>query len=347
MAIIVITATLAAITSPAAAGDFTDVEPGSFYEDAVDWLAAEDITTGTSPTTYSPADIVTRAQMAVFLWRLMHEPSDQVAHDFTDISPGTYFAKAVAWLVFAGVTTGTSQTTYSPDDPVTRAQMAAFLWRLAGRPDVPIDHGFADVPEVAYYAVAVAWLKKQGITTGTSSSSYSPDALVTRAQMAAFLHRLATMSDWERPDPTGPSDPGDWPEFFDPGEKGKYVPYTTTQFVDLGWNVNIPAEQDVHVSRSGPSPGSWVIAPENACLVQDAGTRGIISDADTTPDSTFELVWESQPWFNARLTIEVGGFRHQGVATVIVDAQREIAVFRAEMDGHVYTGAVDCIHVVA
>ena len=347
LAIAVVVGGLAPFAAPAGAAGFGDVPPGSFYADAVDWLAEEEITTGTSPTTYSPGDPVTRGQMAVFLWRLMHEPSDRVVHSFNDVPPGAFYADAVAWLVAAGVTTGTSPTSFSPNDPVTRGQMAAFLWRLAGRPDAPIDHGFLDVADETYYAVPVAWLKAQGITTGTGATSYSPNAIVTRGQMAAFLHRLATDSDWERPAPPIVSDPGEWPEFPDAGPIGAFVPYTTAQFIAEGWNVNIPPEQDVHITRVGPNPATWTVTPgEGDCIVQDAGARGLIVDAFQEDERTFELYWEAQVDLRARLRIEHTGISHTAWASVIVDAERDIAVFRAEIDGYVYVGAVDCARFV-
>ncbi|MEQ8843108.1 MAG: S-layer homology domain-containing protein [Acidimicrobiales bacterium] len=178
---------------------FTDVPPGAFYSEGVAFLKAEGITTGTSPTTYSPDDVVTRGQMAAFLHRLAGTPGGSPAHGFSDVPGGTFYADAVAWLKAEGITTGTTASTYSPNDVVTRGQMAAFLHRLAGSPDDNPGHGFSDVPANAFYRDAVAWLKDQGITTGTSASTYSPNDVVTRGQMAAFLYRMATDSDWTYP----------------------------------------------------------------------------------------------------------------------------------------------------
>ena len=115
---------------------FTDVPPGQFYSVAVAWLVEQEITTGTSPITFSPSDPVTRGQMAAFLWRYAGEPDpDSLDTPFTDVPPGQFYSVAVAWLVEQEITTGTSPITFSPDDPVTRGQMAAFLWRLAGEGD--------------------------------------------------------------------------------------------------------------------------------------------------------------------------------------------------------------------
>jgi hypothetical protein len=173
--------------------EFFDVPVGRFYTDAVTWLASEDITTGTSPTTFSPDDPVTRAQMATFLWRYDGEPEPASPDTpFTDVIAGTFYAEAVAWLAEAKITTGTSPTTYSPGDPVTRAQMATFLWRYSGEPEpLSLDSNFTDVIAGSFYEKAVAWLVEQKITTGTTPTTYSPEDPVTRAQMATFLWRLA------------------------------------------------------------------------------------------------------------------------------------------------------------
>ncbi|MEZ5246594.1 MAG: S-layer homology domain-containing protein [Acidimicrobiales bacterium] len=196
------TVRLARFTGSSTAGPiagFTDVPAGAFYTDAVVWLKTEGITTGTSATTYSPNDVVTRAQMAAFLHRLAGSPTGSPASGFSDVPAGAFYSDAVAWLKAEGITTGTSASTYSPNDVVTRAQMAAFLHRLAGSPGGNPSSGFGDVPGDAFYAEGVRWLKDQGITTGTSASTYSPNDVVTRAQMAAFLYRMATDSDWEYP----------------------------------------------------------------------------------------------------------------------------------------------------
>jgi len=115
------------------ANGFVDVPTGFFYSNAIDWLATSGITTGTSATTFSPEEPVTRAQMAAFLWRLEGKPSAPVA-TFSDVRGDRYYAPAVDWLFDRGITTGTSAGKFSPDEVVTRGQMATFLWRLAGSP---------------------------------------------------------------------------------------------------------------------------------------------------------------------------------------------------------------------
>ena len=115
-----------------------------------------------------------------------------VISPFTDVGEDKYYYDSVLWAYEQGITGGTSSTTFSPDDPCTRAQMATFLWRTAGSPDpVGAPHPFTDVPADAYYAKAVQWAYENGITGGTSATTYSPDESCTRGQMATFLWRNA------------------------------------------------------------------------------------------------------------------------------------------------------------
>ena len=110
---------------------------------------------------------------------------------FTDISKNDYFYDAVLWAVEEGITSGTSDTTFSPNVSCTRAQMVTFLWRVSGFPKASITNPFTDVSADAYYYDAVLWAVEQGITGGTGDGKFSPDAPCTRAQMATFLWRAA------------------------------------------------------------------------------------------------------------------------------------------------------------
>jgi hypothetical protein len=178
----------ASCTAPAPHG-LTDVPVGSYYDIAVGWLLEAGITQGTSPDKFSPSGKVTRAPMALFLWRAAGEPAPTGAHGFTDIPPNSSYETAVTWLIEQHITSGTGPGKYSPSNPVTRAQMATFLWRAAGEPAPMGAHGFTDIPPNSYYETAVTWLIEQHITSGTSPGKYSPSNPVTRAQMATFLWR--------------------------------------------------------------------------------------------------------------------------------------------------------------
>ncbi len=113
------------------------------------------------------------------------------APSFTDVQSGTYYYDAVQWAVDQSITAGTTATTFSPDVSCTRAQIVTFLWRAAGSPKVNGNNPFADVQPSAYYYDAVLWAIEQGITAGTTSTTFSPDDTCTRAQAVTFLYRAA------------------------------------------------------------------------------------------------------------------------------------------------------------
>ena len=182
--------TVSATFKAAPVHSFTDVKPADYYYDAVLWAAANGVTNGITATTFGPELAVSRAQMVTFLWRAHGSPKATGANPFTDVSTSDYYYDAVLWAVANGVTKGTSSTTFSPDAAVTRAQAVTFQWRAAGS-DTVSGSSFGDVAADAYYVNAVTWAVANGITNGTSSTTFSPDAVVTRAQAVAFLYRAA------------------------------------------------------------------------------------------------------------------------------------------------------------
>ena len=171
-------------------GVFVDVATGSYYEDAVDWAVENGITKGTDDTHFSPDGICTRAQAVTFLWRAAGSPKPETrAMPFTDVPVGSYYYDAVLWAVENGITKGTSDTTFSPNMTCSRAQIVAFLWRSEKSPAAGTANPFADVKSTAYYADAVLWAVKENITKGTTSTTFSPNADCTRAQIVTFLWR--------------------------------------------------------------------------------------------------------------------------------------------------------------
>ena len=171
-------------------GVFVDVATGSYYEDAVDWAVENGITTGVSANRFDPNGVCTRAQAVTFLWRAAGSPAPRSrTMPFTDVPAGSYYYDAVLWAVENGITKGTSETRFSPDDTCTRAQIVAFLWRSEKSPAAGTANPFADVKSTAYYAGAVLWAVKENITKGTTSTTFSPNADCTRAQIVTFLWR--------------------------------------------------------------------------------------------------------------------------------------------------------------
>ena len=171
-------------------GVFVDVATGSYYEDAVDWAVENGITTGVSANRFDPNGVCTRAQAVTFLWRAAGSPAPRSrTMPFTDVPAGNYYYDAVLWAVENGITKGTSDTTFSPNMTCTRAQIVAFLWRSEKAPAAGSRNPFADVKSSAYYADAVLWALREDITKGTTSTTFSPDADCTRAQIVTFLWR--------------------------------------------------------------------------------------------------------------------------------------------------------------
>lgn len=169
---------------------FTDVKESDYYYDAVAWALEMGITDGTSDTTFSPNASCTRAQMVTFLWRAAGSPEPSgKTNPFADVDETAYYFKALLWAVENGITDGTSATTFSPDMTCTRGQMAAFLYRNAKTPAVTGSASFTDVTDGDYFSDAVVWAAQEGITVGTSDTTFSPAADCTRGQMVTFLYR--------------------------------------------------------------------------------------------------------------------------------------------------------------
>ncbi len=191
-------------TCPSTPAPFTDVPDSSFARTDIDCIWGLGITTGTSATTYSPANPVTREQMASFLartWRSLAGTCPTTPAPFTDV-PASSFARTDIDCIYAlGITTGTSATTYSPADPVTREQMAAFLarlWRARGGTCPTTPAPFTDVAAASFARSDIDCIYGLGITTGTSATTYSPANPVTREQMASFIART-----WRKATQTG------------------------------------------------------------------------------------------------------------------------------------------------
>ncbi|MEZ5244551.1 MAG: PQQ-dependent sugar dehydrogenase [Acidimicrobiales bacterium] len=226
---------------------FTDVAPGRFYSNAVGWAALNEITTGTSASSFSPDALVTRAQFATFLWRMVCEPTASGAAPFQDVVTPSFYEAAVDWLWSEGLTTGRTPTAYAPNGSLTRAEFATFLFRLAGEPAGAPTSGFGDVVDGSFYEAAVDWLKWRGLTTGTTPTTYDPDRSITRAEAVTFLYRLNLLAD-------GIIDPADLDLGFDTVLSG----------------LSVPVAAAVH-----PIDGSMYIAEQGGTLLRVPGKSGV------------------------------------------------------------------------
>ncbi len=167
---------------------FADVATDAYYYDAVKWAVEKGITNGVSETLFGPDQACTRAQIVTFLWRAAGSPEPKSGSSFADVAADAYYAKAVAWAVENGITKGTSETTFHPDETCTRAQGVTFLYRALGKL-AAAQAGFTDVAADSYYADAVNWAAENGVTNGISETLFGPDGSCTRAQIVTFLYR--------------------------------------------------------------------------------------------------------------------------------------------------------------
>ena len=177
----------------AAAAGFQDVPSGAYYHDAVDWALNHDpqITKGTSDTAFSPNSTCKRCEVVTFLWRAFGAKKAEGKSPFTDVKTTDYYYDAAVWAFTEGITTGKTATTFGPNDPCTREQVATFLWRACGEPAEYLQVSpFADVQSKEHYSFTpVLWAYENGVTTGKTVNTFAPADPCTRAQIVTFLYR--------------------------------------------------------------------------------------------------------------------------------------------------------------
>ncbi len=167
---------------------FADVTASDYFYDAVLWAAENGITKGVDDLHFAPNNTCTRAQIVTFLWRAAGSPEPKSVSSFTDVASDSYYAKAVAWAVENGITNGTGDGVFSPDEVCTRAQSVTFLARALGGKAVA-STSFSDVPADSWYAGAVAWAAENGVTEGIGGGLFGSGNNCTRGQIVTFLFR--------------------------------------------------------------------------------------------------------------------------------------------------------------
>ncbi len=165
---------------------FADVSSDAFYADAVSWAVTKGVTKGTADTTFSPNATCQRAQIITFLWHASGSPEPKNSvNPFTDVNESNYYYKACVWAYEQGITSGAN---FAPNDACTRAMAVEFMWKQAGSTPASCT-AFTDVSANASYATAVAWAVEKGVTSGTSTTTFSPANTCTRGQIVSFLYR--------------------------------------------------------------------------------------------------------------------------------------------------------------
>ena len=177
--------------------NFSDVKQSSYCYDAVTWAAKNGITGGTDSTHFNPNGMTTRGQAVTFMWRAAGYPEpENYNNSFTDVEWGKYYYYAVLWASEYGITQGTSATTFSPEEPVTRGQIATFLWRYASQPASAGSSPFTDVSAGSYCNDAVIWAYENGITSGVDETHFGPGTTCSRGQIVTFMNRAKTLLDF-------------------------------------------------------------------------------------------------------------------------------------------------------
>nr|WP_308506464.1 flavodoxin [uncultured Agathobaculum sp.] len=179
---------------------YTDVDAGAWYADAVSYVTDNGLMGGTSSTAFSPEDAMTRAMLATVLYRAADTPAVTGTDNFTDTADGTWYADAVLWASRQGLVTGYGDGTFGTDDPVSREQIAAILWRYAGSPQAQDAQAFSDESTISAYAAdAVGWARANGIVNGKENNTFDPQGNATRAEVATILRNYLTMGAPEQP----------------------------------------------------------------------------------------------------------------------------------------------------
>ena len=175
---------------------FTDVKSGDWFYEAVQYVYDKGMMTGVSADRFAPASTTTRGMIVTILYRLENEPAVSGGSAFTDVESGAWYANAVTWAAANDIVNGTSATTFAPNSPITREQMAAILYRYAAYKGYDVSQkadlsGYTDAASISGYAKdALAWANAQKLITGVTDTTLNPQGSATRAQVATILMRL-------------------------------------------------------------------------------------------------------------------------------------------------------------
>ena len=168
---------------------FVDVPSTEYYYKPVQWAVENGVTTGVGGNKFAPDDTCTRAVVVTLLWRVAGRPAVSANVSFTDVPSTAFYYEAVKWAVANGITTGTGNNKFSPDDTCTRGQVVTFLHRAANKPAASAVSSFSDVQSADFYYDAVNWAVGKGITDGVGNNKFAPNDTCTRGQVVTFLYR--------------------------------------------------------------------------------------------------------------------------------------------------------------
>ena len=179
---------------------YRDVEAGSWYADAVEYVRDNGLMSGTSDTQFSPSGTMTRAMLAQTLYRAAGSPAVSGQDTFPDTQAGAWYGDAVLWATQTGVVSGYDDGRFGTNDPVSREQIALILWRYAGSPAAQ-SQNFADESAISPWAsAAVDWARSAGLMSGQEGNRFAPQASATRAEVAVILRAYRTLGVPETPE---------------------------------------------------------------------------------------------------------------------------------------------------
>lgn len=185
---------------------FSDVAADAWYGEAVMYCRDNVLMNGTSQTTFTPDATMTRAQLCAVFYRMAGSPEVSGADVFADTPAGAWYEDAILWAGQNGIMSGYTAASFGPNDPVTRAQIAAILWRYAGQPDSDAAENYTDETSIPSWAdTAVDWAQASGTITGMADGSFQPNGRATRAQVAVILMRYDSRT---APTPEPPPEAG-------------------------------------------------------------------------------------------------------------------------------------------
>ena len=197
---------MASISLPARAAiedtGFSDVDANAWYAEAATYCRDNGLMSGTGGTNFSPNSTMTRAMLAVVLYRLAGSPAVSGSDAFTDTVEGSWYSEAVLWASRQGLVSGYGGGLFGTNDPVTREQIATILWRYDRSPEAESGNDFADESTIASYAMdAVDWVRANGIMNGKGGNMFDPKGNATRAEVATILMNY-TRNEGSDPEPT-------------------------------------------------------------------------------------------------------------------------------------------------
>ena len=188
------------LTAAAPAPSLSDVAGSAWYADAVNWCLENDIMSGVSDTAFAPSTDMVRITVADALYRTEGRPEASYNGEFSDVATDSGYASAAAWASANDIMSGYGGGVFGVDDPVTREQLAALLWRYAGSPAAEAGEDFADETSIADYAqTAVDWAQANSIFNGRNGNVFDPKATITRAEAAAILYRYLNDNQQQAP----------------------------------------------------------------------------------------------------------------------------------------------------